>query len=169
MRAFIAVQIRPSDYLSGVFNEFSRIKGIKVVEHTNIHLTIKFLGEIDERKTKEICEGIKNLRAHEFDIETEGIGAFPSMSRPRVIYVDCRSDGLYQLLAEVGKFVTLEKDFVPHITIGRVKQKIIMPHIEFKSEKYHIDEVCLFSSDLRPSGPVYTKVCCNKLAPQASE
>jgi len=163
MRAFIAVQIKPSDYLANVFRIFGSIKGIKVTEYGNVHLTIKFLGDIDDGKASEICRGISGIEASSFYLETEGIGAFPSLARPRVIYVECRSDGLYRLLAEVGKFVPIEKDFIPHITIGRVKHKIAMPDIELKKEKYSVDEVCLFKSELKPSGPIYTRICCKHL------
>ncbi|KAA8922399.1 RNA 2',3'-cyclic phosphodiesterase [Thermoplasma sp.] len=169
MRAFIAVQVKPSDYLASVFRRFSEIKGIKVTEYSNIHLTIKFLGDIDDDKASDICSGIRSIGSDSFDLETEGIGAFPSMERPRVIYIGCRSDGLYRLVAEVGKFVPIEKDFIPHITVGRVKHRISMPNIELKSEKYRIDEICLFRSDLKPSGPIYTKICCKQLGKQDSD
>ncbi|BAB59207.1 hypothetical protein [Thermoplasma volcanium GSS1] len=163
MRAFIAIPIDPSSYMKNILSTFRQSRNIKVVEDTNVHITLKFLGDIDDDFAKKICSGLSGLKVHKFTIKTLGIGAFPNMRSPRVIFLDLQSNDIEKLYIEIGRIVGIDKDFVPHITIGRIKAKVRIPPLEFTQEEYEAKEVCLFSSRLTPSGPIYSRVCCKAL------
>jgi 2'-5' RNA ligase len=140
-----------------------------------MHLTLKFLGDIDENETYDICKAISNAVAkiEAFDIECQGAGAFPSNEKPKTLWLGITQgkDELHQLqqavddaMADLG-FRREPPRFNPHLTIGRVKQpgphlrevtRILNENAGFSAGVAMVDEVILFSSDLTPEGPIYS-------------
>ena len=106
-----------------------------------------------------------------------GLGCFPNQRRPRVLWVGVREqsgklaalyNGLEQGFAANG-FASENRDFHPHLTLGRVRREArqadqralseVLARVEhFALGEYHVKEICVFHSDLRPSGAVYTKL-----------
>jgi 2'-5' RNA ligase len=177
MRCFIAIPI-PNE----IHHELSRIQSqlketepdIKWGNPENIHLTLKFLGEIGQTKARIISQQLKGLtNKHScFDASIGRPGAFPTLSNPRVIWLDINKNGdkinnLQQEIEEKLQSLGFEKEtrpFHPHLTLGRVRSK---KNIQKLAEKLKalplpqfnpvtIDKIIFFQSILKPAGAEYT-------------
>jgi 2'-5' RNA ligase len=179
IRTFIAIEL-PEQIIDSISRIQERLQpyGFKVrwVRPQNIHLTLKFLGNIQKVQTEKISQAIFES-AHGFapiSTAAKGIGAFPSIKRPRVIWVGLAGQ-IYQLqklqkmLDEklaVNGFPKEKRKFKGHLTLGRVKNKIdpqrlleaVKEFAGFESEPFVTDKVALFKSELKPAGAVYTKL-----------
>ena len=179
IRTFIAIEL-PEKIIASIssIQESIRSYGFKVrwVRPQNIHLTLKFLGNVREAETEAIGRGLL-ASANGFaplSMTAKGIGAFPGIKRPRVLWVGVggQINELIQLqqsldekLAGIG-FPREKRAFKGHLTMGRVKAKIdpkrlleaIKAFDGFESEPFVADKIILFKSDLQPTGAVYTKL-----------
>lgn len=180
MRAFIA-----ADIPSAVKEEIGKLQkelmrevrsSVKWVEAANIHITLRFLGEVPEEKIEQLCQILPKggREVTPFKISIKGLGAFPNLSRPRVIWVGMESQGnqIEQLYSQIETLVrdlgfTPEKRaFSPHLTIGRIKQ--LRDQNEWvnaigKRQELFFGEAAvgcfyLFQSILKPQGPEYKKL-----------
>ena len=165
MRCFLAIDLPEEikDKIEGIKRDF-KIKGIKLVEKENLHITIKLLGEIDE----ETVEKIKNLdlSINPIKVKIKNIGIFPNENYIRVIWLGATN--LVDLFKEIDEKLSdigfkKEREYVPHVTIGRVKfienKKALKDKIE-KHRKIDIGEfevrsIKLMKSTLTPNGPIY--------------
>ncbi len=181
IRAFIAVNITPEigQMLETILRELQLdLKGVPVrwVPVKNIHITLKFLGDVSESNLdvlKKIISG--EAAAHSsFEISVRGLGAFPSTKRPRVIWVGVQAPAELAALQRAIEHETAklgypreDRPFSPHLTIGRVSrnantndlQRIGSVVMEAKPgyvEAAKVEEVYLYRSDLQPSGALYT-------------
>ena len=179
MRTFIAIDI--SDEIRevlGRIQEHLKYSGadVKWVDNKNIHLTLKFLGEISEEKCEEIkslldevCKSIK-----QFEVTIKDIGAFPKIDFPRVVWAGLENgatesralaERIDDALSKIG-FEKESRPFAAHLTLGRVrspKNKVAlkekMAACQVPSVKPHlITSVTLFQSTLTPKGSIYTKL-----------
>jgi len=147
---------------------------VKWVPAENLHVTLKFLGE-SAVDTGGIINALKTVRQEKFQAELRGLGCFPNLKHPKIIFAAV-GEGASQLktlasavedaLEPLG-FAKEERGFHPHITIGRVKcpgktaSKIAEKMIGQEGVifgKFSVDRFCVMKSDLRPRGPVYTKI-----------
>jgi len=176
MRTFIAL-----DLSQEIRSELARLEEIlksagadvKWVNPENIHLTLKFLGEIEENAVGEIkkaLDGVASVRKA-FGISLFKAGAFPSLDNPRVIWVGidkgCAeteeiAKGAEEALEKLG-FAKEERPFSAHLTIGRVRSgknkhalKEKLASIAVRPATCAIKHVTLFQSTLTPKGPIYT-------------
>lgn len=178
MRCFIAIDL-PEELkrqIELVINLIAPLsKDIKWVPSENIHLTVKFLGEVKEDRLPEIEQRLRDIcRIHApFSISVRGTGAFPNEKSPNVIWIGVnKSDRLKSLyldidnsLSEAG-FEKESRKHSPHLTIGRVKSRKDILQVmnslhEFRSKLFgnaDVVEVHLMKSILRPSGSEYSKV-----------
>lgn len=179
MRTFIAIEIEPSikEKISELIKKLSQ-SGARVgwVKKESIHLTLKFLGEVDERKIKEVSERLKKIssRIEPFKIRIEGTGWFPEGSlNPRVLWIGIKyTEQLKVLWKEIEKemkdlgFKEEDRDFSPHITIGRVKDKERIFEVLEILKKFmtnffgetEIKNIVLFKSVLKPEGAEYIPI-----------
>ncbi len=181
LRLFIAVEIENPDVLKKIIALRDELlscskgsRGIKGVEDENIHLTIRFLGEVPESLVPMIRNCLNECKnISKFEIEIRGVGAFPSVSRPRVIWVGI-SKGIEELKTLrrmidrcLGAMVRPDdKEFVPHITIGRIKgscdraclASFINSHSDELLGTSPVTKVKLKRSILRPQGPEYIDI-----------
>ncbi len=147
---------------------------VRWVKPENIHLTLKFLGDISQNKIQKIIKLIPGIYkdAAPFAFDITHLGAFPKISRPNIIWVGIENnadklrglaDKLEHGLVSLG-FAKKPKKFSPHITIGRVKNfKGVKKFIE-AIESIQIDPpllqdditISLYQSTLTSQGPVYT-------------
>ncbi|UCD19981.1 MAG: RNA 2',3'-cyclic phosphodiesterase [candidate division WOR-3 bacterium] len=170
MRTFLAVEI--PEYVRAPIHEFilaqaERELPIKWVAFENLHITLKFLGEIDDKKKNAIMPAITDvcLTQCRFQLRLGGLGCFPTQRQPRVIWigVDEGDDVLCRIAADVQSRLwefgfTEEKRFHPHLTIGRVKKPCRVDNILQKSigtDAFDVDSLVLFKSTLKPDGPIY--------------
>ena len=149
---------------------------VKPVEDENLHITLRFLGEVNDGLLPEIKHNLSSLSFSSFRIHVKGAGAFPSISSPRVIWVGVEEGSdqlksLHDAVEElVGKYgVSDEREFTPHITVARVRgrasvlSKLINQWREFDFGWQTVDSVILKKSTLTPRGPIYEDLLALKL------
>ncbi len=163
MRCFVALTISPNSLLRDVIAG-ARPLG-RVVGGENLHLTLKFLGEIED--VEGIREGLRTIRFHKFSISLRGLGAFPTEQRGRILFVKAEPvDTLMDLAREVHSKtmeIPLDHPFTPHITILRAKDRKdlssqIGKYGDREFLRQEVDDFSLFQSTLYPAGPVYTEI-----------
>jgi 2'-5' RNA ligase len=171
MRTFLAVEV-PENTRKVIYNfirtEAKKELPVKWVQLDNMHITLKFLGEIDDKKRAEIRPVITEVcRQHPpFTIEMGNFGCFPNARNPRVIWFGTKHGGeelsaiAVELEKELARFgFEEEKRFHPHLTVGRVKKSCNVEDILAKplsTEPFNVSSLVLFKSVLRPEGPIYT-------------
>jgi RNA 2',3'-cyclic 3'-phosphodiesterase len=174
-RLFAALKIHPDDEFLVKYRELKhdlQHEKIKWVEEHNIHVTLKFFGETEERKIQEIC-AVLNTRASvtsSIGLKLSGLGIFGSSYAPKVIWVGIEPYAeLSALMKNVHfdlKAIGFEPDrqnLVPHLTLGRIKflrDKIIFnrtvdQYKTISSSLIHQREIVLFESILHQTGPEY--------------
>jgi len=138
-----------------------------------MHITLKFCGERPSETVDMLLDNLKSIRpTGPFDINIEGIGAFPDMVRPRVAWAGVRGDTehLFKIRDEVEKAALKasipkeNKKYTPHITIGRRNSDIPLPEKALSSMQrealvtspWTVREITLMRSELSPMGPRYT-------------
>jgi RNA 2',3'-cyclic 3'-phosphodiesterase len=174
-RIFIAVKVNPEGELLRMFSSLKAIlagENIKWVDPANIHLTLVFLGNTDEKKITILKSMLSNTCSGfgEFDFNLTGTGVFKNIRDPRVLWVGIRSmERLIQLNKIISEGLKLngleteERQFKPHLTLGRVKSVRNIENLKSVLEKYsdqqlqviHVNEVVLFESILMQTGPIY--------------
>ncbi len=178
MRTFVAAEITDQSILSSIKNLQSNLRiEARPVELQNMHFTLLFLGEISEDMVQRVQDELKTIKFDSFDISFEGIGAFPKPKFPRVVWVGVRN-GAGQLV-DLAKTVEeklsplgfkSDKEFKPHITMFRIKNKIgdiTYELAKYSNEKFglqKISEIKFKKSVLTPSGPIYSDLQVVKAA-----
>lgn len=176
MRCFISVDLEDPDLLDALEEAQRGLQttgaDIKCVERENIHLTLRFLGDVRESLLDRLQQLVSNTEVNPFRLELKGLGAFPKLHRPRVIWAGI-SDGVEELthifqninreLVEMG-FKPERRGFSPHITIARVRsgrnrEKLaenVRRHSNVLFGGFEVKHVLLKKSALTPRGPIYT-------------
>jgi len=177
MRTFIAVEL-PADVRSRLTSLQQAIgrsgADVKWVEAENLHVTLLFLGEVDERDLKAVCSAVGGACAalSPFVTSVEGVGSFGNPRRPRTLWAGV-SQGHDELVAlhaaiegpllELGCYRREERKFEPHVTLGRVRSDSGAGQLsaarqqqeKFAAGEFRVSEAAVMSSELRPEGPVY--------------
>lgn len=160
---------------------------VKWVEPDNLHFTLLFLGEVDERDVTDVCKAVHEAARSEpsFSAVVAGVSCFGSPRRPRTIWVGLKQgahemialhDALETPLLELGCYRRENRAFTPHLTLGRVRGERPMPQLAaalhgrqtWKAGETSVDEVLVMSSQLKPAGPVYAVLSRCKLHGQPS-
>ncbi len=177
-RLFAALKIYPDETFLSSYRKLKAAlhhEKINWVAEQNIHITLKFFGETDERKIPGICS-ILNDRAEtssHLTLQLTGLGIFGSIYAPKVIWVGIEPFGqisflmknIHTDLAAVG-YDNDRQNLVPHLTLGRIKflkDKILFQHIidqykRISSEPIGIREIILYESILHREGPEYIEL-----------
>jgi 2'-5' RNA ligase len=179
IRTFIAVKL-PETVLAAIDGVQERLAShgfnVRWVTTGNIHLTLKFLGEVDKDEVDGIA-AVLTEAVHGFAplrLAAAGVGVFPSVKRARVIWVGISGQlpelaalqrSIEDRLAGIG-YPHEKRPFSGHLTLGRVKGRIAASRLtsamvalrDFASETFEVDRVVLFKSDLRPTGAAYTEL-----------
>lgn len=167
MRTFIAIDI-PEEIKEEIIKlqeQLPEFKG-KFTERENLHLTLKFLGEVDEEKIEKIKSGLRGIKSKKFEVEIDSIGFF-SEKFIRIIWLHITNCEKLQKEIDnsLGGLFEKEKRFMSHLTIVRVKtvrdkknfinalNKIKIPSIKFKVSSFELKK-----SILTEEGPVYETV-----------
>ncbi len=185
IRTFIAFQLPEKTILSirRVQEDIKTCKfKIRWVKPENIHLTLKFLGNIHvsaiEKIKGALLEAVKGVDS--IPLAIKGIGSFPGIRRPRVLWMGLGGgrEILFQFQARIENemaklgFPREKRKFKGHLTLGRIKSKVnpmsfskaLIRYSAFESETFFADSVILFQSELKPEGAVYTKLANVPLA-----
>lgn len=179
MRTFIAATLPAHiiDHVAAVQNSL-RSAGVRAkwARASNMHLTLKFLGDIDETEVASAGRAMSESARGSSPITllASGIGVFPSLRRPRVIWAGLggETEKLTRLQAamedalDAAGFPRENRAYSAHLTVGRIRERIDLKKLpdmierfeKFESEPFAVDRVTLFKSDLKPDGPVHTKL-----------
>ncbi len=176
IRTFLAIEL-PAKLKQDADKLIVKLKSenseIRWVRAANLHFTLRFLGDIEQDQVPILADKMKaNLtELKPFPLKLSGLGCFPNMKRPRVIWLggDGDLEALNKLAYQVESacrecgFGKADKPFSAHLTIGRIKNpRGLEPFIEhiskikFESDSFDVSEVVVFKSDLSPRGPTYT-------------
>ena len=171
MRTFIAIPL--PDNIHSILRSLQgslKLSGAKISLAKDFHLTLKFLGEVDERQVEKITEALHRVKFKPFTLNLSKIGVFPNENYLRVVWVGVSPpEQVIQLGSQVEKALQQfhfkkDHDLHPHLTLARIayipqdeKQHFVqsLKSIPIPQESFHVDHFTLFKSTLTPSGPVY--------------
>ena len=181
MRAFLGISI-PEELKPRIMQiqDVFDISDIKFVEKENLHFNLKFFKDLDRDKVDKLKENLEKVcsQYEPFEVEIKGIGAFPNTSYVKVLWLGVTeghqtfcalAESIGNLLSNMG--FEKEENYVPHLTLGRVKSDRNKNELLVQMRKYEkveagkmkIDKITLFESKLSPKGPVYEEVFAVKL------
>jgi len=179
LRSFLAIEL-PESILRRIGEVQRDLKSsradVRWVGPQNIHLTLKFFGNIEESKINSIAQSIEEPARNisPIWISVRGMGAFPSLKNPRVIWIGLHDEKKVlisfqkQLDGEFQKigFQPEDRPFHPHLTLGRMrsnrgKDELVKEMEKYREEEFgsfQADKIILFKSDLKPEGAIYTRL-----------
>lgn len=176
IRSFVAFDMEGESVLKRLTEVQGLLVGtgadLKVVEPKNIHMTVRFLGNVTASTVEKIFEGMKTVQFVPFDVKIRGVGAFPDVRYPRVVWAGI-TEGADKLR---GIFTQLEphlrnlgfapdpKGFSPHLTVARVRSgrnkaelaRLISENVNYEFGTVRAACLRLKRSDLTPKGPIYS-------------
>ncbi|MEM3881560.1 MAG: RNA 2',3'-cyclic phosphodiesterase [Candidatus Bathyarchaeia archaeon] len=176
VRSFIAFDIESDAVLSRVSAAQSLLArtgaDVKLVEPQNIHITLRFLGNITPAMIEKVFEEMKQIQFTPFNVQIKCIGVFPDLRYPRVVWAGITegADQLKSIFSQLEPrlrglgFAPDSKGFSPHLTIARVRSgrnKAQLAKFIIENASYDFGSVAakclrLKKSDLTPKGPVYS-------------
>jgi 2'-5' RNA ligase len=194
LRAFIAIDI-PLHLQDAIEKQTSRLRQtlgndlIRWIPAQNMHLTLKFLGDIASSHVEFLKQLLTREAAQhsQFDFQIGGLGSYPNSRRPRILWVGLHAPAelaSLQKSIEAGTtrlgYEQEEHDFSPHLTIGRVRQNISateLPKIRAVLDNIQlgnigtarVDSIHLVKSELNPNGSVYTNLFSAPLSKSRGE
>jgi 2'-5' RNA ligase len=185
LRTFIAVDLgKPiRDRLVSLQERLAESgAAVKWVEVENLHVTLLFLGEVDERDVPAVCRAAADAcKEHApFTMAIETVGCFPTPRRPRTLWVGVGTgaqelcalhDALEPPLLDLGCYRREERKYTPHVTVGRVKTErrtdtlaaALANQAGWRAGVVPVRELLVLSSELTPNGPIYTVLSRAKL------
>ncbi|HTF89734.1 MAG TPA: RNA 2',3'-cyclic phosphodiesterase [Planctomycetota bacterium] len=128
MRTFLAIDLSPAaKVLAHQMQQSLRgIRGLRLTRPEQCHLTLKFLGEIDEPQRERFSKALSLIRQPTFQLSLTHLGVFPNERRPRVIWLGVSDEPALRTLASAVDLatnsITADKPFAPHITLARVAE-----------------------------------------------
>jgi 2'-5' RNA ligase len=188
IRAFIAIELSSQiqKRLEEVLKSYQTLLPnvpVRWVAAANIHLTLKFLGDVSLANLNLLTDMIQREISthHQFDISVGGSGAFPNIRQPRVVWVGVEApqelndiqNAIEVATARLG-YAREERAFSPHLTLGRVSRNATSQDVKSISKALEsnrvgflgatcVEKVHLYRSDLQPTGAVYTQIFSSSL------
>ncbi|MGD0979802.1 MAG: RNA 2',3'-cyclic phosphodiesterase [Candidatus Bathyarchaeia archaeon] len=176
IRSFVAFDIDSESVLKRLTEMQAMLMGtsadLKVVEPKNIHITMRFLGNVTASTVEQIFEGMKKVQFVPFDVKICGVGAFPDVRYPRVVWAGITegADKLRGIFSQLEPhlrslgFAPDPKGFSPHLTIARVRSgrnkaelaKFINENVGYEFGTVRAACLRLKRSELTPKGPIYS-------------
>jgi len=178
IRTFIAV-----DLGAGVKERLTKLQetlgrssaGVKWVRPQNMHLTLLFLGEVEQLEIVSICRMVqeRSRRHAPFTLAVNGLGAFPNLRRPKILWAGI-TEGIEELrglhadleegLLDLGCYRREERAYTPHLTLGRLTHEeraedwvqLIAKYSDWQGGTLPADEVLIMASELRRDEPEYS-------------
>jgi 2'-5' RNA ligase len=170
MRCFVAIDL-PEDIrkkIEDIKSEINNKKFIKIASEP--HITLKFIGEVEEKQKNHIIENLKKIEYEPFEVIIKGVGVFPNFKYIRVIWLGCFSKDLEKLAEiirnQLKEFNPEDEKFIGHITIARLKNKadndiynFIEKYKNIEIGKFLVKEFKLKRSVLTQKGAIYSDLC----------
>lgn len=190
IRAFIAIDMptdiqKKLDEISNHLQKISHVSAVRWVPARNIHLTLKFLGEVSPTNLELLTKILASeaIKHHTFELSVGGLGAFPAVRRPRVIWVGIEAPQDLTALQHSIETETIrlgyaaeDRAFTPHLTLARISHNASHEDVTQIGDKLadykvgllgtvNVNRVVLFKSDLQPGGAIYTPQYSASLTP----
>ncbi|MGI8786587.1 MAG: RNA 2',3'-cyclic phosphodiesterase [Pyrinomonadaceae bacterium] len=179
-RIFTAIDIsdsvrqKISIYIEDLRREFSNVR-VGWDKPEKLHLTLKFLGDIDEKRLVILSEAVETTasRISNFNLQIKDTGVFPSKKNGRILLLGVKGETeILQTLNEIlenecqrNAFAKETRNFKPHLTIARLREprkskELVARHLqnEFESNEFEASEITIYESHLQKSGSIYRKV-----------
>jgi len=169
MRLFIAIEL-PDEVKRSLGRLQVEVPGARWVPMEQIHLTLAFLGEVDDAGLQRLTEELATIQAPGLELRFCGTGCFPDRRRPRVLWVGLEPEPLLSSLASLVRKALLacsipqeDRPFSPHITLARLKFPAVREVAPFLDQPpkqqlppVAVREFILFQSSLTPKGAIHT-------------
>lgn len=179
-RIFVAVDIsgearrKVADYIETLRNEFSRVR-VGWDKAEKLHLTLKFLGDTSEKQLNDLEKIVAEISSKltNFKLQIADTGLFPNVKNPRVLWIDVKDDAknltkinsLLEAECEKIGFAKERRGFVPHLTVGRVREPsqardLTQKHLQnkFAPCEFEVSEIVIYESKLQAHGSIYSKL-----------
>jgi len=172
IRCFIALELEREaiDYIEELDLQIKK-KNLftgKFTEPENLHLTLKFLGEIEEGKLSEVKKKLKEIKLREFEASLGEVGVFINKYNS-ILWIKLQGKEIWELQEmidkKLGDSFSKEERFMSHITIARMKKIFsktefldYVKNIKTKKIKFKVKDFILKKSELKPEGPVYENI-----------
>ena len=171
IRTFIAVDF-PQDYIEKIVKIQSKLKNfnVKPVDPKLVHITLKFLGDVNENKIEEISKALDGITIPPFDARIGNVGVFPKPQYVKVVWLGAEGN-FEQLHNDVEsalkpfKFKKDRRGYTAHATLARVKHipkeekaaflKVLNELKDAEVGTFNVDAIKLKKSTLTPEGPIY--------------
>ena len=170
MRAFISLEL-PENIKKEIvkiqkyIEKLGILKG-KYTEEENLHLTLKFLGEIDEKEAERAANLLKNVKFKKFKSKLGLLGVF-SEQEIRIVWIELKGEGILELQKQIDDVLSpmfpREERFMTHITVIRPKyvenRRVFLDklkEIKFEKSEFEADSFCFKKSELNKKGAVYS-------------
>ena len=178
IRTFLAFDIEDQKILRNISHVQKMLVNsgadLKLVDPENIHVTIRFLGDVQASMVDAIHEEMKQISFSPFTVELQGLGAFPKLNHPRVVWAGIKNgskelDDVFQQLEPRLRGLGFQPDnkgFSPHLTLARVRSgrnkfnlaEVINKNLDYEFGTINAEFLKLKKSDLTPRGPIYTNL-----------
>lgn len=166
MRLFVAVDVPPWIRRAvGAAQRELPAEGVNLVNPENMHITLKFLGEVGPKSLPKVEQELRAVGHPPFEAVVKGAGAFPNEDYVRVVWAGCRARELAELARKVNDALTgfPKEEFSGHLTLARVKRKadlrgFFSKYRERRFGDFKVEKFYLMASELSPSGPKYSTV-----------
>jgi len=169
IRLFVAIEL-PEGQRERLAQLCAGVPGAKWVRPENMHLTLRFIGEIENGLADDVDAALMKLQAPRFDLTLDGVGFFGKPSAARMLWAGVgKCDALMRLQAKVEATVQRaglpaeERKFAPHVTLARLRgapmhrlERFVGENADFLSGPFPVDRFVLYSSFLSSSGAIYT-------------
>jgi len=184
-RIFVAVDIsvqarsKAAAYIETLRNEFREVR-VGWDKPEKLHLTLKFLGDAGENQLETLNKIVREIagKISKFNVQIAETGVFPNARSARVLWIDVKDKA--ENLAKINNLLEAEcakigferekRKFVPHLTIGRIREpnragELANKHLENKFEpvEFEVSEIVIYESKLLPTGSVYSVVSKHEL------
>ncbi len=177
-RIFVAVDIsvearnKVTDYVKTLRSEFPKIR-VGWDKAEKLHLTLKFLGDEEEKQVEDLQNILDEISAKisKFKLKIADTGIFPDAKKPRVLWIDVideqksltKINGLLENECEKIGFAREARKYVPHLTIGRIREPnnakdLAQKHLQnnFEPVEFEISEIVIYESQLMQTGSIYS-------------
>ena len=183
IKSFVAIKLpnQQRRKIRNVLNRFAHVPNLNLIESEGLHITLNFVGNVDDVEVPTLCKRIANASEEflDFPVQLSGFGGFPNLEKPRVFWVGIDKGGetLVDLNASFRSEIEdlgflQEQRYTPHVTIARTKQRPIsiierddlktaIERLEF--DEFNVEEVVVFSSVADKNGPVYVPLSTIRL------
>tara|TARA_Y100000589_G_scaffold169834_1_gene161435 strand:+ start:1373 stop:1951 length:579 start_codon:yes stop_codon:yes gene_type:complete len=170
-RVFVGVSL-PEGVVESMLALQTGLRGVRLIKSENIHLTLRFVGQIHQPQLRILDSLLSNLEFEEFLIQLEGVGVFPFKGYPKTIWVGLsinqalkKLQALIEAKCRSAGVKAESRKYYPHVTLGRVKfprqneiNNWLQRHQTFKTKAFLLNRFILFQSILNPGGSVYTAI-----------